>query len=110
MLGNYRLEVWVHRYLNLEHKHFDGRCCDLPRYDNCQDNPCDTSFIFCLRHTNSSLEASKLETWCPLGNYTTGLIPLGDNENRDAIDLNRGYIDQHVPNPLVFTGYNWPVS
>jgi len=62
------------------------------------------------RHPNSSLEASKLETWCPLGNYTTGLIPLGDNENRDAIDLNRGYIDQHVPNPLVFTGYNWPVS
>ena len=53
------------------------------------------------------LDTGIIDDSCPLGNYSTG------NISRDDAVFPAGpreYLDQGVPNPMLFKGTSWPVS
>ena len=75
-------------------------CCDESGYGPCLDE-CDNQFTFCLRPAWYPQWSEE----CPLGSYSTGLLP-GD---RVHYDFGRD-LEENIPNPLVFTGTgDWPV-
>lgn len=103
--AEYILKVELNRYLSTTHTRVDGFCCETLDPIPCSME-CDNSFLFCLQHSNQSmLDIS--DGSCPLGNYSTG------NISRDDAVFPAGpgeYLDQGVPNPMLFKGASWPVS
>ena len=96
--ADYILEIQVEQYFNLQHTRNDGFCCEIA--DDCEDD-CDNRFLFCLQTHNIPIGSEV----CPLGNYSTG------NISGDSMVFNVGQdLEEGVPNPLVFTGPQWPVS
>ena len=105
--ADYRLEVTVHAYSNPEGVNSTGYCCDSEnsRPPNCdRQDSCDTGFTFCLRNLGTQHDGNSIN--CPLGRRETRDSVGDDHINFDG----RSYIENPgVPNPLVFTGAEWPV-
>ncbi len=99
--ADYILKVHVLSYASTTHSKVDGLCCDRPNESGMCYQHCDNNFTFCLRP--NGLDSS--DTSCPMGTYKTGNISSDMMEFEDGVDLDEG-----VPNPLIFTGENWPVS
>ena len=102
--GDYILEIRVHRFQNPTGERFDGRCCDDNRFDNC--SPCENMFLFCLRPPFFPNTSNN----CPLGSYTTGVVTSGEDPDDLQFPIDGSPIDTDVPNPLIFSGTEWPVS
>ena len=111
MRSDFVLEVHVRSYNNPTHgakSPIEGEvvCCDdenaLP--PNCR-HPCDNRFIFCLREfgrNDSNLSSQS----CPYGRNATDHY-----NNNDNLTFTIGEdFPGGVPNPVVFSGTNWPVS
>jgi hypothetical protein len=102
--AEYILKVELNRYLSNTHTRTDGFCCETLDHFPCAME-CDNSFFFCLQWSNQSMLDGGGS--CPLGNYSTG------NISRDDAVFPAGpgeYLDQGVPNPMLFKGASWPVS
>ena len=104
VFADYQLELQLLRYLNPTHRLQSERCCDMGQGVRECVNNCDNSFDFCLSRPGRAN--------CSLGQLTTGLLHSPDPDMRDSIyfSTDGGLIADHVQNPLVFTGVEWPVS
>lgn len=73
-------------------------CCDGPIKGEDCTNECDNFFTFCLQ----KLAETGIKS-CSYGHYTTNEVG-GDNLSFEIGTT----IDNTTPNPLVFTGNDWP--
>ena len=97
----YTFEVRVLSYQNPTSQRVpNGQCCDNRRSNNCR-NPCDNTFLFCLRNVGQSKD-DRTEN-CPLDMYK-----FASADNRD--NITPFMTPFNIPNPLVFNGSVWPVS
>lgn len=97
--SRWTLEVRLHHYNNPTSQRSFGGCCDNDGnfMDNSCNDPCDNSFVFCLR-------PSLLSPGCSYGIYRTGLVTGGDD-----LIFTDGLIGENaVSNPLQFNGTQWP--
>lgn len=103
--ADYVLKIGLDHYLSNTHTRVDGFCCETFDHIPCSME-CDNSFLFCLQWSNQSTPLDDSIS-CPLGNYSTGNISRDDA----AFPAGPGeYLDQGVPNPMLFKGASWPVS
>ena len=99
--ASYTFSVRAIRYSNPSHRSDDRGYCDTIFHRECENK-----FKFCLRPFGTSLGSN--ENNCPLGSYPrnrhTEVI------GGDVFDFGASQIANGVPNPMVFTGNEWPVS
>ena len=91
-------------YENPTHRLMTDRCCDSNiGLIQCIDH-CDNILDFCLSYPG--------QKDCSLGQLDTGTLFVADSSLSDDITFATGgnFIASGVQNPLVFTGYEWPVS
>ena len=94
-------EIRLHHYSNPFSSRYQKSlntilCCDPSGSPSCSSDPCDNSFIFCLRKPNTH--------GCQYGRYETGLVAAND----DSLTFGDTIGSNNVPNPLIFNGTEWP--
>ena len=98
--GSYKLQVRAVSWTGTGYDS-DGNCCDGYAWFGwvivC-DKTCDNKFKFCMRTYGYDTSSDH----CPMGSYQTEYV--GNN----TITFETP-IDNDVPNPMDFTGSNWPV-
>ena len=99
--ASYTFSVTAVRYSNPSHRSADGGYCDTFLHRECEN-----MFKFCLRPYGTGLGSN--ENNCPLGSYPSNGHTefIGD----DFFYFGTSQIANGVPNPMVFTGSEWPVS
>ena len=103
--ADYQFELQLLRYQNPSHRLGPNeRCCDS-----------DEGRITCLDHCDNTLHlclSRPGQTDCSLGQLSTGSLHVSSPQESDFVTFSTGgsFIAEGVKNPLVFTGYEWPVS
>ena len=82
-------------YNNPTSRRNNGQCCDGGGTTRC-NNECDNAFVFCLTRPGAE--------FCGYGYYQTGLVA----ENNDSLTFGDTIGSNNIPNPLIFSGTQWP--
>ena len=103
VLCTYTFQVRAESYRNTQSKNRNGCCCDNCNMHSCSGGYlCDNRFNFCLRNYGTSHDNNVNN--CPRGLTRTSVI-YSNNDNFNFPSPMGG-----VPNPMSFSGGNWPVS
>ena len=103
--ADYQFELQLLRYQNPSHRLGPtARCCDSDENRIPCIDPCDNTLHLCLSRPG--------QTNCSLGQLSTGSLHVSSPQESDLVIFSTGgnLIAKGVRNPLIFTGYEWPVS